>query len=38
LSAFLGPAPGVAAHRIVVTLIPASAEFLEQPDQCQTFT
>jgi hypothetical protein len=38
LSAFVGPAPGVAAHRIVATLIPASAEFLEQPDQCQTFT
>src|SRR5215475_9147578 len=38
LAAFLGPAPGVAAHRIVATLIPASAKFLEQPDQCQTFT
>jgi hypothetical protein len=35
MSALLGPAPDVAAHRIVATLIAAPAQFLEDPDQRQ---
>src|SRR5262249_5785751 len=33
LPMLLGPSPGIAAHRIVATVIAAPAQFLEDPDQ-----
>src|SRR5215207_6204168 len=35
LASLLGPAPGVAPHSIVAAVIPAAAQLLEDPDQCQ---
>jgi len=35
LPMLLGPSPGIAAHRIVATVIATPAQFLEDPDQRQ---